>query len=226
MLYFLRPILYQLLWLLVLFMAISAQAGETDIEVMITEDVPHIEINHRGIPVKISRIQDPENRLIDDFSKTSRPCPPFCLHPMKAASGVQTLGEIELLDFIKNQVESGQGLLIDARMPEWYESETIPGSVNIPFVIFTQRSTKRDRVLELLGAKRDSSGNYDFTEARNLCLFCNGPWCDQSPRAIKSLITAGYPASKLAYYRGGMQLWKLFGLTTVLPKTNTVESSQ
>lgn len=188
----------------------------------ITEQQYSVVVNHRGVPVTVTRIQDTENRLVDDFSKTSRPCPPFCIHPMAAAPGVRTVGELELLDFLSTDVEQERGLLIDARMSNWYESETIPGAVNIPFVIFTDASPKRERILELLGAKRQPDGAYNFDGALTLCLFCNGPWCDQSPRAIRGLIAAGYPPQKLLYYRGGMQLWKLFGLTTVLPKPNTV----
>jgi rhodanese-related sulfurtransferase len=227
------PLLFNSIWVLSLLMTTVVYAVETktkvkvteesSYEVKITEDIPYVEVNHQGVMVKITRVQDTENRLVDDFSKTSRPCPPFCIHPMQAAPGVRTIGELELLDFLKNHATSEDGLLVDARMPEWYESETIPGSVNIPFVIFTKLTTKRGRILELLGAVKDKSGKYDFTNAKELSLFCNGPWCDQSPRAIKGLIKVGYPPEKIAYYRGGMQLWKLFGLTTVLPKRNVVE---
>jgi rhodanese-related sulfurtransferase len=38
-------------------------------------------------------------------------------------------------------------------------------------------------------------------------MFCNGPQCPQSPRAIRQLLDAGYPAQALAYYRGGMHDW-------------------
>jgi len=213
---------------LVFFLALSsfgavARANEKNTQVNIAVDVPSISVNHRGTEIKIQRIQDVENKLVDDFSKTSRPCPPFCIHPIEAADGVQTFGEVELLNFLQNEVASEKGLLIDARMPEWYESETIPSSINIPFVVFARASAKRERILELLGGIKKSSGEYDFSAAKNLCIFCNGPWCDQSPRAIQGLIESGYPTEKLAYYRGGMQIWKLFGLTTVLPKSHAVE---
>jgi len=185
----------------------------------LTADIPSITITYQGRKIEVKRIQDTKNRLIDDFAKTSRPCPPFCIHPMSAAPGVETVGELELLHFMKNQVESDKGLLIDARMPRFFNTETIPGSINIPFILFT--SSKVDLVLELLGVKK-KNGKRDFSNAIELCLFCNGPWCDQSPRAIRALIKAGYPAKKLKYYRGGMQLWKIFSLTTVLPKSNVV----
>ena len=138
---------------------------------------------------------------------------------MSAAPGVDTIGEVELIEFMSNQVASDKGLIIDARMPRFYNSETIPGSVNIPFVLFT--SEKINLVLQLLGVK-ETNKKPDFSNSVELCLFCNGPWCDQSPRAIKALIKAGYPSHKLKYYRGGMQLWKIFSLTTVLPQTNVV----
>ncbi|HFD11496.1 MAG TPA: rhodanese-like domain-containing protein [Crenotrichaceae bacterium] len=210
-------------WFLALSIVSAVQADVSDIKVKIAEDIPFVEVNHQGVKVKITRIQDTENKLIDDFSKTSRPCPPFCIHPIEAAPGVRTIGEIELLEFLRTKVASGDGLLIDARMPDWYQSETIPGAVNIPFIIFNKRPGKRNRILELLGAVKLKSGQYDFSNVKYLSLFCNGPWCDQSPRAIKGLLKVGYPPEKLAYYRGGMQLWKLFGLTTVLPKSHAVE---
>lgn len=214
---------YVSVWVLSLFILTFAQADDSDIKVRITEDLPYVEVNHQGIKVKIIRIQDTENKLIDDFSKTSRPCPPFCIHPIQAVPGVRTIGEIELLAFLRTEVADGDGLLVDARMPDWYQSETIPGAVNIPFVIFTKQSSKRERILELLGVTKNESGQYDYSNAKYLSLFCNGPWCDQSPRAIKGLLKIGYPPEKLAYYRGGMQLWKLFGLTTVLPKPYIVK---
>lgn len=189
----------------------------------ITESTRAVVINHFGVPVTVERIQDTDNRLVDDFAKTSRPCPPFCIHPISAAPDVETVGELELIAFVKTKVADESGLLVDARMADWYDSETIPGAVNIPFTVFTTDSNKRARLLQLLGANRDASRNYDFTRVPELLMFCNGPWCDQSPRAIRALLDIGYPASKLKYYRGGMQLWKLFGLTTVLPKANMVD---
>lgn len=209
-----------LVLILMILQAVSQTANANEkYPVRLTVDTPFVTFSHQGTEIKIKRIQDTKNRLIDDFSKTSRPCPPFCIHPMSAAEGVETFGELELINFMKNQVDTDKGLLIDARMPRFFNTETIPGSINIPFILFT--SNKIDKVLELLGAKK-SEGKYNFSNAIELCLFCNGPWCDQSPRAIRALINIGYPASKLKYYRGGMQLWKIFSLTTVLPKSNII----
>ncbi len=189
----------------------------------LTPELPFVSVSHFGKEIKIKRVQDTTHRLVDDFAKTSRPCPPFCIHPMLAAPGVETVGELELIEFVNKQVKNGSGILIDARMPNFFNSETIPGAINIPFVIFT--GDNADKVIALLGVKKGSNGA-DYSQVKELCLFCNGPWCDQSTRAIKALIKAGYPANKLKYYRGGMQLWKNFSLTTVIPKSNTVEGGK
>lgn len=210
----------KLLLITILFALFSNTFADNEYPVGLTAELPFVIVSHQGKAVKVKRIQDTKNRLVDDFSKTSRPCPPFCIHPMLAAPGVETLGEIELLDFVGKQVKKGDGLLIDARMPKFFKSETIPGAINIPFILFTGENS--EKVISLLGVKKNKDG-FNFSNAKELCLFCNGPWCDQSPRAIKALIKAGYPASKLKYYRGGMQLWKNFSLTTVLPESNNVK---
>ncbi len=183
-------------------------------DVAITKDVPSVEIKTSSEVLVIERIQDGEHRLSSDFTKTSRPCPPFCIAPMEAAPGVATFGELELIKFMQDALPEENGLLIDARIPSWFEKGSIPGSINVPFPLFSKEDNPyHDDILQALGAKRDGDG-WDFTEAKSLTLFCNGPWCDQSPTAIRNLVDAGYPADKLFYYRGGMQAWLAMGLTT------------
>lgn len=215
--------IYKLILSLTIVTPLTIQAAVEQHKVNITSNTPSVVVNHNGVPITIQRIQDTNNRLADDFTKTSRPCPPFCIHPMQAAKGVRTVGELELLNFLQKEVAYEEGLLIDARMPNWYNSETIPGAVNVPFIILTKPSAKRTRILQLFGAKLKETGELDFSQVITLTLFCNGPWCDQSPRAIKGLINAGYPAKKIQYYRGGMQAWKSFSLTTVLPVSNAID---
>jgi rhodanese-related sulfurtransferase len=128
------------------------------------------------------------------------------------------VGETEVLAFIDDEVKSSKGLLIDARLPDWFEKGTIPGSINIPFSILDGglKNNHAKRILKLLGAK-EVEGSWDFTKVQSLVLFCNGLWCGQSPEAIKNLIAMGYPATKLFWYRGGMQAWQLLGLTVIKP---------
>ncbi|MBX2853900.1 MAG: rhodanese-like domain-containing protein [Rhodobacteraceae bacterium] len=199
-------------------------------EVRIVKNVSFVEFTVEGKTYRIERNNDQENRIEDSFAKTSRACPPFCVHPMEVADGIDTLGELEVLDFLQNRVAPGAGLLIDARLPVWFEKGTIPGSVNIPFNVFAgDQNPYRDQILMALGAERTPLGRLAFSNAKELALFCNGPWCDQSPRAIWSLIDAGYPREKIKYYRGGMQNWLMLGLTTIpggSPELDAVENQQ
>lgn len=195
-------------------------------DVRLTEDRPRAEFKIGQRPHVIERIQDKDNVITGTFAKTSRACPPFCIHPMKAAEGVETVGELEIIEFLEKKVAAGNGLLVDARIPEWYEKGSIPGAVNIPFTLFSDKNPYLDDILAVLGAEPAGEGRWDFAEAKELLLFCNGPWCDQSPRAIKGMLKLGYPAEKLFYYRGGMQNWSLLGLTTVVPEETETAGRQ
>ena len=200
---------------------IQIAIANDDYPVGIKPDLPFVTVYHQGQKVTLKRIQDTSHKLVDDFTRTSRPCPPFCIWPMFIEPGIDPFGELEIVDFLENQVKSGKGFLVDARLPSFYNSETIPRSVNIPWVLFTN-DKKREDVFKLLGVTKRTDNTLDFTNALELCLFCSGPSCGQSPRAIKALYKAGYPASKLKYYRGGLQVWKLFGFMTILSKSNIV----
>jgi len=186
--------------------------------VKITKDIPYVKINDSGVEVTIKRIQDTSNRLTDDFTKTSRLCPPHCIPPIKV-EGVKTIGEIELINFIKNKVYKKKGILVDARLKEQYMLETIPGAINIPFTLAEVDSKKiQDRLFQALGAKLKPDGSYDFTNAKEIVSFCSGLWCVASVKFVRALVKKGYPKNKIYWYRDGLQAWKLLGLTTVVHK--------
>jgi rhodanese-related sulfurtransferase len=199
-----------------LVLPLCAAAAVSAEPVGLTPDVLRKEITIGAQVVVIERNQDNAATLPDEFARTSRPCPPFCIAPMTVAPGVETLGELELVAFLETQVARGKGVLIDSRLPEFYVKGAIPGAVNVPFTALDPANPYRDAILEALGAVRQGVG-WDFAGAQELAMYCNGPWCEQSPRAIRHLLEAGYPAAKLHYYRGGMQDWLSLGLTTVLP---------
>jgi rhodanese-related sulfurtransferase len=213
------------------------------VDVKLTDYLAYLDVEHNGEQVRIQRIQDENNMLTDGFAKTSRKCPPFCIQPMKVSPGVITIGEAEIFRFMERELVSGDGLLVDARTPSWYKKGTIPGSINIPFTEFVagEDSPETINALETLGAVRrnevgwltrsfeklmaklglfgadQKTDKWDFSDAKKVVFWCNGPWCGQSPRAIKGLIEHGFPPEKIAYYRGGMQMWKVLGLTVVVP---------
>jgi len=66
---------------------LSADAQKDDLPVRIAPDNPWLYVNHMGQKVKVAHIQDRTNRLTDDYTETSRACPPFCIHP-KALSAI------------------------------------------------------------------------------------------------------------------------------------------
>lgn len=204
--------------LLTVALVLAAPLGRAQ-DVRITEDMMFFEFEANGNFHVIEREQDQEARIDDSFARTSRPCPPFCIHPMEAAPGVETVGELEVLSFLRDHVEPGTGVLIDSRLNDWYDAGTIPGAINLPFTLFnaTPENPFVDPLMKKFGGRLRSNGRWDFSQAMELCLFCNGPWCDQSPQAIRNLIALGYPVEKIRYYRGGLQNWLMMGLTTEVP---------
>jgi rhodanese-related sulfurtransferase len=158
-------------------------------DVWITPDLPFFEFESGGEFYVIERDQNNDAVIVDAFTKTSRACPPFCIQPMVVSEGVVTVGEVELLDFIEDFVEPGGGFLIDARVESFFLAGTIPGAVNLPFNMFSASDANPflNQLLILLGGELAANGEWNFDNAAQLLLFCNGPWCGQSPRAINSL---------------------------------------
>ncbi|MDE4062315.1 rhodanese-like domain-containing protein [Phaeobacter gallaeciensis] len=173
-------------------------------KVGITKDMMSVTVTTPGGAVEIKRNQDPDARLGEPWTKTSRPCPNFCIQPMTPAPGVTTIGELEVLEFLK----SGEALLVDGRVRPQYEQGTIPGAMSVPYTEAADR-------LEEFGCEVDFDGWICEGEVPSVVLFCNGPWCGQSPTAARRMIEAGFPAEKIYYYRGGMQSWNMLGLTVV-----------
>ncbi|OOY26942.1 sulfurtransferase [Thioclava sp. L04-15] len=183
--------------------AVLAAAPAFADPVNIRPDMMSVTVETANGPVEISRIQDNENKLEGDWAKTSRPCPNFCIQPMVPAEGVTPIGELEILQFLQDP----NVVVIDGRVKPDFEGGAIPGAVNVPY------TEAADRLGEL-GCEPDFEG-FDCTgeNVKSAALYCNGPWCGQSPTAARRMIEAGFPAEKIYYYRGGMQQWRLLGLT-------------
>lgn len=177
-----------------------ANAGLAD-PVGIAREMHDVTVDTSEGPVTISRIQDNDNQVSGEWAMTSRACPPFCIQPMEPAEGVTTIGELELIAMLKDP----EAIVVDSRVVSDFEGGTIPGSVNIPY------TEARDR-LDELGCEIDFEG-FECDAAKPVALFCNGPWCGQSPTAARRMIEAGYPADRIYYYRGGMQVWRVLGLS-------------
>lgn len=186
-----------------LFGAASAQ------EVGITPDMPSLTIETEAGPVTIQRNQDTDARVAEFWTKTSRPCPMFCIQPLVPAEGVTPVAELEVLEALR----TGSHLLVDGRIREQFLEGTIPGAISVPYTEAADR-------LDVLGCELDFDGFLCEGVETKVILFCNGPWCGQSPTAARRMIEAGFPAENISYYRGGMQNWNMLGLT-VVPGVNS-----
>jgi rhodanese-related sulfurtransferase len=131
--------------------------------------------------------------------------------------GIETYGELEVIEFMKKQETDKNLVLIDARMRPWYNKGTIPGAINLSFKSFEPTHYDFEVVMDKAGVVYED-GVYDFKDAKTLLLFCNGVWCPQSTWAIENLLKIGYPKEKLLWYRGGMYSWKMLNLTTIVPQ--------
>lgn len=156
-------------------------------------------------------------------AKVSNECKSTYVHttgkllPMHIHEDVTTYGELEVLAFIKHMQKDNDLLLIDGRKQAWYDYRTIPGAINLPFHHFKEREAfefEFEHALRILGVVIHEDESLDFTQAKTIIIFCNGPWCSQSVAMIEALIEIGYPAEKISWYRGGMQTWLGAGMTS------------
>ncbi len=203
----------------------------------ITPKVSGVTVKHNGKDVKIARDQNNGATVDPAFGKTSRPCPPFCIQPMSLGKGIQTIGEVEVINYAEKMSAGDSNIvLVDSRTPDWVAKGTIPSAINVSWVELTpKKGATTEGIMKVMADKfgvtvskgmddvdvdeaiaaGDTSKVFDFSKAKTLVMFCNGMWCGQSPASIAALRKFGYPADRIKYFRGGMQTWKILGLTTV-----------
>lgn len=201
---------------------LSSIAAAEDKPVGITPDMMKATVKHGGANVDIMRNQDNSATVDPAFAKTSRPCPPFCIQPSQLAPGVETIGEVEMIDYLKRMSDGDNSIVvIDSRTPDWVAKGTIPGAINVPWTKLNpaQGASPFD-IAEIMKSTfnvTESEGLFDFSNCKTAVMFCNGMWCGQSPNNIHNLLKVGYPSHKIKWYRGGMQDWSILGLTTAKP---------
>jgi len=212
----------------------------------ITAEKPYAVLNDGSNLIRIER-----TNFANDSTATasvSRTCPPYCVNPHNIADSVDTVAELEVIEFMESSYMSGEGVIVDVRTPELYAQGTIPGSINIPLTAFEQSADTNEikpllerfgvrargevgavvRALEKMGlfGGEYKTDRWDFTAARDVLLWCEDALCEESPRAIRALLSLGYPPEKLFYYRGGMRMWQSLGLTTVVPESQSKFASK
>jgi rhodanese-related sulfurtransferase len=112
------------------------------------------------------------------------------VQPIQLAPGVRTIGEVELVEHLARGLPA-----VDTRQPDFAREPTIPGARRIP----------HRAILDHLG---------ELDPGTATVFFCNGPQCTATPDAIRRLLDAGYPATAIVYYRGGIHDWVTLGYPT------------
>jgi len=225
--------MYRVVFLLLVGSALLAQAKELSFE-LAGIPIKHIFSNGQSKTFVVKRDIAPEckkvpitNKMLWTGNYANPKVPQNCVSSYLHTSGkllpitihedVQTVGELEVLAFMKQMQKRDDMMLIDARKEEWYNYRTIPGSVNIPFNYIKNHKAhefRYEEYLQKMGVEIDRHTRFDFRNAKKLLVFCNGPWCSQSIAFIDSLIEAGYDPEKIKWYRGGMQTWLQAGMTS------------
>lgn len=201
---------------------LSISGASYSAEVNITLEIESVSVMHGESMITIMRNQDQKNIVSPAFSITSRRCPPFCIQPSSLAPGVETIAEIEVLDYLKRMSDGDDSILVvDSRTPDWVVKGTIPGAINIPWTTLNPAEganpISMGGILEEQFNAKNLGGLWDYSNAKTLVMFCNGMWCGETPNNIKNLLKFGYPVHKIKWYRGGMQDWEILGLTTAKP---------
>ena len=225
-----------LLTTLVLLSTSTAMAEARD-PVGITADLMSVTIKVGNKEIEVKRNQDNDNTVTAGFAKTSRACPPFCIQPMNLGNGVETIGEVEVVNYIKKMAEGDSAIvLVDSRTPVWLVRGTIPGAINVSWLdLVPAKGATTEGIVKILSThfgvslakdtdiddadeaivEGKGATAFDYSKAKTLVMFCNGMWCGQSPESIKTLVKYGYPVEKIKYFRGGMQTWELLGFSTL-----------
>ena len=226
--------MYKIIFLLIIFSFFSFSNDAHTSLTSIGVDIDYINTSGEKKRITVKREIDPECINIhisnDVFWKdkyASKKVSRFCkstfitsagktIFPMQIHKDIETYGEMEVMAFVKNMQKDESMLFIDTRDEEWYEYRTIPGAINVPYTymmmpkVFEEEYKASLVILSVLTNKK----SFDFSKAKTILLFCNGAWCSQSPKMIKALLSLGYPAEKIKWYRGGMQTWLAAGMTS------------
>jgi len=181
-------------------------------KVKITPEISYIYVYHKGKAVKVHRIQNTKHKITGEYAKIYRPG--SSIQPIRMQAKVKTVGEVEVLNFMTQKANKREGVVIDVRPKSAYKKESIPSAVNIP-VSIKDDAVKIEKILSILGAKRMPNGTLDTQNAREILVYCDGLWSAKAAEFIKKFLELGYPAEKIYYYRGGFQMWKILGFTTV-----------
>lgn len=162
----------------------------------ITPDLPRFETNLSGLAVSITR--------------SGPNCPPACVEPLYIMDGVETVAELDVIEFLDVTASNGTGLLVDTRAQTDFAKATLPGAVSVPAATVSPENPYRGDLLAALGFSGQGGSATTYT----LLVFDQNAASPEAAQAVRDLVQAGYPADKILYYRAGIDGWTALGLST------------
>lgn len=193
--------------------ALAGAIAASDASAQTSAGAADASFTYQGREMTIAQAPRADAIAVTRFYELHGGCDGLCIAPETAAAGVTTISENAVIDFITGPVAGGTGLLIDSRLPSERALGFLPTSVSLPFSLISEDNPLLPEILVALGA-RSFEGALNFSDAMPLVVFDAGPTTMDAPKFINAMIAAGYPADKIQYYRGGMQVWSTLGLTT------------
>ncbi len=191
--------------------AVTAQA-----ESFIKKGMTEFTVTLNGETCNIKRNQAKGNRVHELYATTDRGRP----QPIILSPGIETLGELEFIDYMQKAQSDPNIMIVDTRTEGWHKNLRIPCTVNVPYTqLNDDKFVAFSAVMDHFGVTENDDETLNFDNAKTIVGYCNGFWCGQTPgmfvNATYSLKNIGYPVEKLKYYRGGMQAWTALGMSVV-----------
>jgi len=178
----------------------------------LAQDVVEASFVFQGRTLNIEQAPRADMARLAQVSLQTQDCDGICIAPLTSAEGVDTIAEFELIRFLEDSVASGDGLLIDTRPLDGRDAGAISASISVPAELLEANNPFRKDILVAMGA-RELDGALNFADAMPLMIYDNGPLENDAARSVSLLVEAGYPANKIKYYRGGIQVWTALGLS-------------
>ena len=178
-------------------------------------------INSKCMDVQVSAVSFDETNVKKNIPKECKKTivsTKGVIQPLYINEHIKTFGELEVLYFIysKSSKQEKEYVLVDSRTQSWFDSKTIPSAVNIPYGdLKYDEDFEEDfyKAYKNLGVKIINKNKFDFSNAKTAVFFCNGAWCPISTKSINYLLSIGYPAEKMVWYRGGIASWESLSLS-------------
>lgn len=86
---------------LLLLLLVTVEASQ----VPLSPDLDAIDIEIKGKKIHISRIQDSNHKLENNYSLTSRLSPPFEIQAYTVLKGIKTVSELDVFTFIQEDLK-------------------------------------------------------------------------------------------------------------------------